>query len=141
MRCGRRATLALHLPSPITGKQLGEQCLVRIALPEFPDILLPVALDFSHELLEVRIAAQLVPVFIALEPGIVMVAELYSSTEEGERLPLLAKQRIHIAQGFRRVAIEDMSWLIAEDLGRNFVALTASSMQKRGKGWRREIGT
>ena len=41
--------------SSITDKQLAEPRLV--VLPEFLDILLPVAFDFPHELLEVGIAA------------------------------------------------------------------------------------
>jgi len=39
-------------------------------------VMLPVALDFAHDALEFGIFAQLVPVLVALEPGVVVIPYL-----------------------------------------------------------------
>jgi hypothetical protein len=53
-------------------------------------VVLPVAFDFEHDALKFGIAAQLVPILVALEPRIIMIPDLNGTFKPGESLFLVA---------------------------------------------------
>jgi hypothetical protein len=50
---------------------------------ELEHVSLPMAFDLPHKIFEIRVAPQLVPIFVPLEPRIVVVPECNGTTQKG----------------------------------------------------------
>src|SRR5438270_3766132 len=94
-------------------------------VPEKFVVMTPISFNFAHDALKFRIMAQLVPVFVALEPREIMISELYRSSQPGEGELLFAQQRINRTNPFRRVAVNDFVGFVAKNCGINFVPFPA----------------
>ena len=80
-RVALHPNLRVLVPSPVSGLCVAKEFVV----------MLPVTLDFAHDALEFGISTQLVPVFVALEPGKIVISKLNGPSQPRESYLLLTQ--------------------------------------------------
>src|SRR5438477_8616901 len=88
-------------------------------------VMVPVALDFMHDLLKLGVGAQLVPVLVALEPGVVVITELYGAPKPRNSFIAIPEQRVDGAHPFSEIAVDGFLGLEVEYCTSNLVAMTS----------------